>query len=541
MTPLSIDLKSTQALYNPAAYVTAQCYTKTVDEHNVSHNPCFACHINSMAPNYIDDPDLQTVYDMREFTKKNKFANLFKDRSDYIESLSDESILAYVQADNYKNSNGNIALREKLKKLPDAWDVNGDGAWNGYLPDCQFNFDAQGFDRDANESYTGWRAFAYAPFLGTFWPTNGSFDDVLIRLPNSMQQDSNGTFSLEVYTINLAIVEALIKREDIAIDEVDERKYGVDLNRDGILNTSSFIKYEWIKPSYSTQTRKITNFSMSYVGEAKALLEDNALLIAPGLYPEGTEFLHSVRYLNVENGKVSMAARLKELRYAKKESWNSYAQMQNAAMAEIMEKDLFPDRLREIDGDSEKGLKTGLGWRYQGFIEDANGALRPQSYEETLFCIGCHSGVGAIEDSTFAFGRKLDTSTQQMGWYHWSQSAEGFKGMKEPLDKSGEYEYSRYLRVNRAGDEFRANEEVKEKFFTNGVLENSKLDALHDDISLLMIPSKERALLLNKAYKVIVEEQSYIYGREAHTKPLDQSVHREIVPQTPTQNEMLLN
>ena len=53
ITPISIDFKSTRALNNPAAYVTSQCYTKTTDENNQSHNPCFSCHINSKAPNCL--------------------------------------------------------------------------------------------------------------------------------------------------------------------------------------------------------------------------------------------------------------------------------------------------------------------------------------------------------------------------------------------------------------------------------------------------------------------------------------------------------
>ena len=30
-----------------------------------------------------------------------------------------------------------------------------------------------------------------------------------------------------------------------------------------------------------------------------------------------------------------------------------------------------------------------------------------------------------------------------------------------------------------------------------------------------LVPSKERALALNKAYKTIVDEQSYLFGRDA--------------------------
>jgi hypothetical protein len=33
--------------------------------------------------------------------------------------------------------------------------------------------------------------------------------------------------------------------------------------------------------------------------------------------------------------------------------------------------------------------------------------------------------------------------------------------------------------------------------------------------------------MLNKAYKIIVDEQSYIYGRDAHVKP-STNVHQEV-------------
>ncbi len=197
-------------------------------------------------------------------------------------------------------------------------------------------------------------------------------------------------------------------------------------------------------------------------------------------------------------------------------------------MSEIKEKDAFPDRLRTILGNSEEGLATGLGWRYQGFIEDENGELRPQNYEETLYCIGCHSGIGAITDSTFVFQRKFDKTHFQKGWYHWSQDANGLKGIAEPKTKDGRDEYTLYLEQNHAGDEFRANMEVMEKFFDDkGVLKTEETTKLHSDISHLLYPSTTRALELNKAYKIIVDEQSFIYGRDAHVKPVE-NVYREV-------------
>lgn len=528
-TPQAFTVTTATTVLHPGAYVTSQCYTKTEDPEGGAHNPCFTCHTNSRRPNYIDDPDLQVSYAVGEITRKNPFTNLFKDRTAKVEAISNETMLAYVREDNYFDAEQKIMLAEVLRNVPQEWDFNGDGKWNGYTPDCYFNFDAQGFDKDYDGSYTGWRAFGYYPFLGTFWPTNGSTDDVMIRLPEMMRQDEGGNFDLEVYKLNLAIVEALIKEADVGIETTDETKYGVDLNQNGILDIAETVVYNWVKPQYDLANQKIYDFSMYYVGKAKEAQISNELHMAPGLYPEYTEFLHTVRYIDVKNdGTIGMAKRMKELRYGIKLYWNSYSQLENLAMSEVKDKDDFPNRLRTIMGNSEFGLGNGMGWIYQGFIEDKDGYLRPQTREETIYCIGCHSGIGAIVDSTFVFPRKFDHSAQQMGWYHWTQSDKGFKNMKEPMLADGRYEYTLYLEQNHAGDEFRDNEEVMEKFFDeNGKLKPDQIDILHNDIAHLIIPTPERALILNKAYKAIVDEQSYIYGRDAHVKPVA-NVHQEV-------------
>ncbi len=554
LTADEVDLKNTH-LVNETAYITSQCYTKTEDEHtkNILHNPCFSCHIKNKIPNYtLYDDDLQLAYDFPSSALKNPWTNLFLDRSEAVHNITDAEILRYVREDNYRR-NGQIILQEKLTHLPSAWDADDNGVWDGYIPDCYFTFDHEGFDKDPSGAYTGWRAFAYYPFLGTFWPTNGSTDDVMIRLDSPFRQDENGRFNKEVYTLNLLIVEALIKQKSLAIDPVDERRYGVDLNQNGILDTAREIVFRWEQPTYDATAMKLSNFSMSYVGKAKALLESNDYLIAPGLYPKNTEFLHSVRYIDVNpKGEIVLAPRMKELRYAKKLFWYPYFQLSNAGMEEVKEKESSPDNVDKYVGNIETGLNNKLGWYYQGFIEDARGELRPQSYEETLFCMGCHSNIGAIADSTFVFQRKFEKGTYQNGWYHWSQK--GFKNIRDRMLPNGESEYVRYLKNNNAGDEFRDNREIMEKFFVQGwekdeanvqkellaKLENQdvRLDAfwklkkeaikrLQNDISYLLLPSLPRALTLDKAYKIIVEEQSFRYGRDAHVTPVT-NVHREV-------------
>ena len=521
---------SSDAMQNPAAYIPPQCYTKTVDESGATkgreHNPCFACHNAGLAPNFVNDADLQTTYTMPEFARTNQWKNLFVDRTDAIAAVSDAQILAYVRTDNYHEAKGGIALATTLANIPSTWDANGNGRWDGYVPDAYFQFDAEGFDRNPQGGYTGWRAFAYTPFLGTFWPTNGSTDDVLIRLAPAFRQNRQGGFDLAVYRVNLAIVEALIRRADVPIEPVDERDFGVDLNRDGSLDEADRVVYRWA-PSAGE--------NMQYVGAAGALQTQDKIHLAAGLYPEGTEFIHTVRYLDPVGGAVGigMSARMKEVRYAVKTGWNNYAQLSNAAQGELLEDMRFPDRLRRFRGDHETGLQNGLGWVYSGFIEDAKGALRPQSKEELYACMGCHSALGATTDSSFAFPRKLD-GDQADGWYHWTQRAKGFNGLPEPRYANGVFEYTQYLALNHAGDEFRENTEVMAKFIEpDGSVNPSAAAALHGNIATLLLPSPTRALALNKAYYLIVQEQSFVRGRDAIIAP-PANIHRTLDIDQPT-------
>ena len=77
---LTMDLTS-RALVNEAAYVPPQCYTKTIDDEGGVHNPCYACHIESTPPNYIDDDDLQLGYSFPTYAETNRWSNLFVNRS----------------------------------------------------------------------------------------------------------------------------------------------------------------------------------------------------------------------------------------------------------------------------------------------------------------------------------------------------------------------------------------------------------------------------------------------------------------------------
>ena len=495
---------------SPAIYITSMCYTNTKDNNGTFiSNPCYSCHTKGKIPsNFFDDSLLQKEYLFTaEKARKNPFSNLFKDRSRSVSKITDTDILHYVRESNYFDANGSISLAQALPE-----------DWKGYRPDCYFNFDAEGFDRDKEGKYTLWRAFRYYPFLGTFWPTNGSTDDVLIRLDPVFAQDAEGHFSKEVYKLNLSIVEAVIKRKEIKLpSEVDEILYGVDLNQNGKLDRSDRIS--------------VTNrHTLSYVGKAKKLLDQGEIHLKLGRFPSNTEFLHSVRYLDWDEkaGHITMSARMKELRYAKKYAFRTYHQVQEVASDEMQKRGIESftgdSRRALVWGNYEVGLDNNIGWKYQGFIEDKKGDLRPQTEEETISCMGCHAHLGATTDSIFAFARKfegVDKNSADYGWNHWSQK--GLSGVKEPqvtyAQRGKKYEYSFYLHHNHTGNEFRDNDEVRSKFFKpDGSAKKEMMEKLHYDISVLLFPSYERAMMLNKGYKILVGEQSYIYGREGNVK-----------------------
>ncbi|RXF03553.1 hypothetical protein [Pseudoalteromonas phenolica] len=246
-------------------YIPAQCYTKPVSTNGQVNNSCFACHTDSKRPNFLNDSDVQLSYSFPGEAAKNPWLNMFKDRTTEVGRITDDEILAYVRESNYFTLEGKLALADHLEKNQSKYDSNNNGQWDGYVPDSYFNYDHQGFDKTPEGDYTGWRTYAYYPLPGGFMPTNGSTDDVSIRLAPAFRNNEQGQFDLTVYTVNLAIVEALIKEQDIQIEPVDEAHLGVDLDKNGELTTANLVRYEW-----APRDGKF----MSYVGQAKQQLAE---------------------------------------------------------------------------------------------------------------------------------------------------------------------------------------------------------------------------------------------------------------------------
>jgi hypothetical protein len=505
-----------EQLDNWFAYIPPACYVDTQGAQGKVHNPCYICHTKGKAPNYIDDSDLQLEYSFAKPALVNPWSNLWKDRRAALKKIPDQDISDYVQRDNYRVA-GNIGIAKKLgSKFPPEWDSNDNGIWDGFLPDVHYNLDVNGFDRDPKGNYTGWKQYQYAPFPGNFSPINGSVGDAFIRLREDFRVDRQGRFNLRLYGLNLAIVESAIKQQTLTVAPFDENDYGVDLDKNGRLNLANTIVF-------SDQPR-----AMKLIGKAGELQAHDRIHLEAGLFPESTEFFHSLRYLHVaDNGEVTQAARVKEVRYSVKKRWHTPAQLARFAADEINEKAYTPDRPRWVRGNQEFGVSNRLAWQYRGFIEDRDGELRPQTHQELVFCVGCHSGIGATTDSNFSFARKF--SDGQASYVLNTIGAASYAGAGHGTPDEREVaqiddllaEYTSYIQQNHAVNDFR---NIRGEF-------HLPLDAQR--MRSLLWPTAENAVLMNKAYRLLVQEQSYTAGRDAIIAPLVH-MHQELEEGTQT-------
>ncbi|MEL7186898.1 MAG: hypothetical protein AAFN50_10775 [Pseudomonadota bacterium] len=470
--PLS-EYHPVHTVSNYEAIIPPQCYTQTEG----MFNPCYVCHQNESPgrENVMNDGALQVAYSFSDVGMKNHWANLFEDRSEFVAAISDAEILDWIDDDNYSD-------------LPSRLVEDG---FEGWVPDLENlhlgaeAFDANGFALDDSD----WVAFNYKPLPSTFWPTNGSTDDVMIRLPEAFRRNTGGERSIDVYRANLAIVEAQVKGyERITSLPVDESLIGVDLNQDGSLDIVT----------------EITRVD-GYVGAASEAFSDSYL------YPEGTEFLHTVRYVGLdENGNIIPSTRLKEVRYMKKAVAYRKAVYHRGYQLEGYAKEI--GQLPQYQFLGDHGMDNGFGWAIHGFIEDRRGDLRAVTYEENLFCMGCHTSVGSTIDKTFSFPRKVDGAA---GWGYID-----LRGMPDAPNKGETLgEIATYLQRIGGGGEFRSNPEMQARWFNeDGTADLERITAA-SDVYELITPSPARALELNKAYRAIVAEQDFIYGRDATVEP----------------------
>jgi len=480
--PLAYAIAMRDRVSNWEAAIPPMCYTKT----NGSSNPCWVCHTRGARPLGWLDADLQSEYAFSDSGLTNHWDNLFEDRTARVAAISDDEILDYVRVDNY------TPLKEALESR---------GDYRGYVPDIDMSqgFDDEGFARDGS----GWRAIRYKPFPGAFWPTNGSTDDVFIRLPPEFRENR------ALYKVNLAILEAVVASDPTQADDeivrqvepISEVVAGFDLDGDDVLEE---------------EITEIRGLPPHYAGAA----EDVETLRAA--YPQGTEYLHSVRYVDPDEPSL-IATRMKELRYSRNRLALSLFAREYRFRHEEDEREA--GNLPVYSGSGTQGMSGIYGWVLQGFIEDEDGWLRAQTDEETRFCMGCHGVIGVSVDGTFTLPRKLPGA---QGWGH--QTIQGVQDA--PQAGHDQPEILTYFERNRAADELRANTEMLERFFdAEGNVDRAAVlraaPGGDRDLAWLLGPSRERALTLNKAYRTIVEDQDFTEGRDANVTPIE-NVHRSV-------------
>lgn len=388
---------------NPYAHIPAQCYIETS---RGTQNACQFCHTNGVYDIRLGNNlpqaggearlgNLQLDYSfaphnpLAPLSTINRWENTLTPEK-LAEAVSLLGIIpaswdmkTYIREDNWS------ATFAQRPGNPKHWDGQVDTAFRLFpalapadLPAQDDGFvrsldESRGFFHDGQGWVTGWRAVNFMPY-GIFTPMNGSVSGIYIRLPAIFMLTEGGEFSLDIYKRNLDLVERAIQ--------------------------------DRLRPEDGDH----------YVGWAKTVT------IFRGEYPLGTEFAHPLHYVDVaadgSDASVSpfpgtRARRVKEIRYMYK--WQEFHHDQ-----------FRPGEKEEglpVYGNSSQGwVDNGVGWYLAGFIEDKEGALRPQTVEELTQCISCHSGVyrtevmpsftsgtGNTVDSTWSMPRKF---AGDQGW-----------------------------------------------------------------------------------------------------------------------------
>ena len=382
--------------YNEDPAIPVQCWIETGYG---TQNACKYCHTDYLAEikhgNAFPIAEDQILYSFPtpNLNRINWF-NIIKPEQ-LIQRLKDEHIdipdpeardsLRYVRTDNWRaayrvgrpnddDTWNNLANARSDFQLMPALNPNDlypyhaedptDGKRHGYI-------DAEGFVRNRSNGYTGWRAVNFFPYA-IFTPLTGSVSGIYIRLPRAFMT-TGGTLDIKVLKKNLVLLEKNIKNRALA--------------------------------------------RSTYLGDAQDVP------LKKGFYPVGTEFAHPLHYVDLNadgergagldglSGSKAVdyefpgtrSKRIKEIRYLYK--WK------DVDLADIGEDEASAGHV--VGKEWKAWIDNKAGWILAAYIEDREGGLRPQTTEELLQCLGCHSSVGNTVDSVWSFQRKLPGA---QGW-----------------------------------------------------------------------------------------------------------------------------
>lgn len=507
-TPMIGEFRSRTLFENPYANIPAQCYIET--SHG-TQNACLFCHSNAAARKQLGNTlpqaganslvgNLQLEYafgPINEFAKSpniNPWENtIFPEKLDDAMRTLDINSSAWDMSAYIKQSNWEAAYAKKQGSKTSS---------NSHVKDDEFRLlpalnpaalpaDSDGFVRVVNEGEslfrdhkgfnTGWRSINFMPY-GIFTPHSGSVSGVYIRLDEKFMKNEEGEFDVEVYKVNLTLLEKAIQ------DRLDANE-------------------------------------SCYVGLAKGIGTDK------GLFPLKTEFAHPLHYVDVQaDGSENQvnkfpglrANRVKEVRYM-------YKYKMYYPGEAIMKEEDAPLYYNE----KESWIDNGAGWYLSGFIEDNKGNLRGQTPQELLQCVGCHSstygfepaqftsGTGNTIDTVWSFSRKFagDLGWKEMdylGYEHNNSSVHhetsGMAHLGDPLNREANVGEFRYFLNHVVGASLYGDMPGSMETYLQDII--TKVNGYSDDFPKLEMTSvvkiKEMQALRLKLVREFTQKKDYL-------------------------------
>ena len=370
----------------------------------------------------------------------------------------------------------------------DPVDPTGSGL-HGYV-------DLEGFVRDEQGVFTGWRAINFFPYT-IFTPLKGSVSGIYIRLPRAFMTTA-GEFDPEVYKQNLDLLERNIKNlgpeEDV------------------------------------------------YYGDA------SGTIVVKGFYPVGTEFAHPLHYVDLmADGQAgteldgvdgnlthdyefpgTRSKRVKEIRYMYK--WKEV----NLVDIAIDEEEEEGEHYAEYVGREGQGwVENAAGWILSAYIEDRYGNLRPQTTEELAQCIGCHGNVGNTVDAVWSFQRKIpgEAGWAEMNYGRYQSATPQFTWLSDYVHQESQMGELGYFYYTVVGADLYGvmPEEIRQDLLqyaaslvADGGQDQAFLEAVRkslDDELMKEMPEEERRTYLldrQRLMRQFAEAGAYLYYDETY-------------------------